>query len=814
MQLIKRVTQTAKDHAQIKFVALIRTMASEAEASILNALADPKSGVNSKVANGAIVFLRTEGTAFLYKMETLFRESVERAVRTMYNDMRQGMISSVSADRLSLVDDETVIKQMEVGHLVQRLRDACDENLGRLNMMIAQVHGDPDVNERENPFRPYLIARPLYEALRERVTDEEVSKLLFNQLADSLAKHISGFYASICDVFDASGIQVRLAARPTAMKKHQRDFLARQLAEINSNNSGKGGGNAMGGMPMMQSMEFNERVMPSLQRMQDLLRGGAGGGSGGSGSGGGVSGGAGGGGHPDGGHAGGESAHAEEFQDYVWNLFNQSPLAPGGFGLAQDSADEQRASNSPFAPASANLLSQLDRFQQLAASGQSISDDVDADKNQLFAVGDKLATEKASTSERIAIDVIAVLFEFILEDEQIPADMRLVIGRLQIPFLKAAMLWPDMLRETDHPARKLLNRMGSAAIGLDSSTPMGGELSAEIARLVKKVLQGFEKDVAIFEECLKELEAFLGAQLRRTDAGSALSIEAVEEAERAGVMLVNTVNLIREILADLELDPRVTGFVIEIWARVMVRALLQDAKNESSAPQLAPQYRDVLPELVWSALEKQTQADRNALIRLLPSLVKRLRIGMLMIHLSEDECKQALDRLVELHTQVLRANQVASDKQVPPLDELRQKFARLVINEDESEWTVAEAPPIEEEIVETLLADKGTEADLELDASPSASQPSDNESLKLIQLGTCVQCWAADTHVMARTIWISKHHSLFIFKIDQAAKPLVYSAASLIKALRDGTIRLVEYAPTFDRAVDTLMMGAEQVARH
>jgi hypothetical protein len=167
---------------------------------------------------------------------------------------------------------------------------------------------------------------------------------------------------------------------------------------------------------------------------------------------------------------------------------------------------------------------------------------------------------------------------------------------------------------------------------------------------------------------------------------------------------------------------------------------------------------------------------------------------------------------VPVHTQVLRP-QAAADgtKKWPSLDDLRKEFARLVTSDDSAAWVLTEPLQVEPEVLESALADRGVDADLDL-ARPSiyAAAPSQDLLLQL-QVGSSVEFRAADTAAPARLIWVSKHHSLFIFKLDQQSKPIVYSAASLLQALQSGKITLMEYAPAFDRAVDALMMGAETV---
>ncbi|TCS39459.1 uncharacterized protein DUF1631 [Paucimonas lemoignei] len=802
MQLVKRVIQLAKDRALIKFSALAKTMVREAENAMVQELADPLMQVERRTAVAALHALRQEQSAILYGFDTRYRDGVERGLRTMYTDLRQGL-DKLSANTLSLIDDETVNRQLEVGHLVQRLRDACDENLGRLNIMIAQMHGDADVHERENPFRPYLIARALYESLNERVADEDCARILFSRLSDSLAAHLSNYYASICEVFDANGIQARLLARPTKLKRHQRDMLAQQLAAMNSTNQpsmfamgGMGRGGAGSGSSRLE--DINSRVLPVLQRMLETLP---------------VAG------EQDTDASAGDGLSSKALAgrlqapllpELVWKLFNQPESVPTDAGLGQTFAGSAAgvAAAVPGPLADPEVLKQIDGYQRQAADVQEESDAASGSRNELFEIGNRL--EVSEPGQRFAIDVVSVLFEFILEDEQIPAGVRARIARLQIPFLKAAMLEPHLLQQASHPARQLLNRIGSATIGLDADSLMAQRLDGEIARLVKRILKEFEHDTALFGDCLQEFESFLAEELANANAEAARSIQAAEEAEKFSAVLRSTAESLHEIVSPMDIDQRVKDFIEQVWARVLVRAARQDA--ESGAATTGPQYRDVLPELVWSAQVKTTAEERSALMRMLPGLVKRLRVGMLMVHMPEDECKTALDSLVPVHMQVLRQQAPGENaKALPGLEELRKEFSRLVASDYGDAWVLTEPLQVEPEILQSALADKGVEADVDMaPPSPYATTPSKDLLLQL-QVGSCVEFRAGDTAAPARLIWVSRHHSLFIFRLDGQTKPMVYAAASLLQALQSGKVGLMEYAPAFDRAVDALMMGAEAV---
>jgi hypothetical protein len=808
MENSKQVIQIAKQSALHKFSALMQRMTQTADNNLGEALSKHASPSDYRKLSSARQFLRQDGNELLRQLQELFRDQMERAMRTMYTDLRAGL-GNFSAETLTLIDDEAVNRQIEVGHLVDRLRDSCDENLGRLNIIIAQLHGRSEVKERENPFRPYLIARTLHDVLRKMVKEEDVAAILFDYCANSIAQYLPEYYAELCDVFGASGVKAQLVVRPETLKRHQKEQLARQIAA----NQALGGVGALAGVAgntMQNALPANlpKNVVPTLQRLlkvmtqQSAAAGAAGIGTQ---------------------HDRRAPAESTSFQDFVAKLFIDQPddeqEIPSEPNRQRDIFDGDGApagaqATRPNLPA--ELLAKLNEFQQLAARGRSVKEDIPPLQNQLFSVREQIRQQVSSQPETLSIEVIAVLFEFILGDEQIPEGLRAQIGRLQIPFLKASMLDPSLLRQAEHPSRQLLNRMGSVTVGLATDTAVGQSVAAEIKRIVKKILDEFDQDMAIFSTCLADLDQFMADKLRHEDPNTALSIDAIEEAEKVTALTAGTTTSLRSILLPINIDTRVVNFIMDIWTRVLVRAALRDgtqaAESGTQSDALQSEYINVLPELVWSAQEKQNAQDRNALMRLLPSLVKRLKSGLTMLNLSDAEAKRALDELVAVHTQVLRnADAGAASQKLPTLEELRQAFSSLQVHEEVASSRAVTEPRVEPEIIGQSLAQRGVSANLDLAPDSTFSSRLDDSLLARLHVGTSVEFWNDGVARMGRLIWIGKNQSIFMFRQDVDSKPMVYSVASLSKALREGTLTLIETAPTFERAVESLLLGAVTV---
>ncbi|MGI9132877.1 MAG: DUF1631 family protein, partial [Rhodoferax sp.] len=74
--------------------------------------------------------------------------------------------------------------------------------------------------------------------------------------------------------------------------------------------------------------------------------------------------------------------------------------------------------------------------------------------------------KKAETKgEKGTIEIVALMFQAILSEERIPPGIRVWFARLQMPVLRVALEDPDFFGTTTHPARVLIDRMGSCVMG-------------------------------------------------------------------------------------------------------------------------------------------------------------------------------------------------------------------------------------------------------------------------------------------------------------------------------------------------------------
>ena len=789
-----RLFDLARERALHGFSLMVQRTVQDADNSLMKALAAARSMVDQRSLSVARRVLRDGGPAFLARMDTLFRTQLNRAMRTMYTDLRAD-VSSLSASDLSLIDDETVNRQIEVDRLLTRMRDADPEGIGRLNVIIAQMHGESAARERENPFRPYLIARSLHDAVKETTDDEAVIKVLCDHFSIAIVHHLPDYYTSIRDAFESGGIRANMVVQPSRMTRNQRYFGGVDISSAAPADPVSAG--ALSGMQHLFAL-LGHVSFANGMKLDDL----------------------------------GEGGQPANLQEMMRRLFLAS--GPGGANRAAgagvtggasesvDAAAGEGALEGGFAgavaPARENLLTRLDRYQAMVVEGKAIDPQLAPEQNQLFTLREKLGPDEADESQQMVIDIVAVLFEFLLGDEKIPTPLRKVLGRLQIPFLKAALLEPQLMQELHHPARELLNRLCTVAIGSNLSDRFGGVFGKEAGRIVSRILAEFKDDVRVFAKSLEGLEEFLELHLPSAEDGTVQCIAALQEAEKLTLLGIRVSRSLKDLVAPLKVEQRVADFITGIWSRVLVYTFMHEQSGDAGPhPGISYQEaRDMVSDLIWSVQEKQNHHEHGMLMRMLPQLAKRLRAGLHSIGLPEEETKEALDHLVNLHMQVMRPSQAIRTQRSPTLEELRGRFSLLVIDWKDGRWIEGETSDVAASTLEVLLQKQGAAARLHLEREALLPLEEGVHFLNELQPGGSMKYLpGGDNETLARLVWISPRRLLYLFRPLSGGQPMVYASASLLQSLLEGKLRPVERAPLFDRAAESIMATAataQQVA--
>ncbi|MGQ0657209.1 MAG: DUF1631 family protein [Chromatiales bacterium] len=157
--------------------------------------------------------------------------------------------------------------------------------------------------------------------------------------------------------------------------------------------------------------------------------------------------------------------------------------AAGEAGIGTGHAGEP---NPPCNPA---VLAALTRFQHSSGSmpfetgaGGGV-----ASVNLLKQLKGSGAMPALDSAGDMTIDIVAMLFDYILDDKNIPEVFRALIARLQIPVLKVALIDRDFFAKKSHPARRVLNVIAEAAVRATGDPPQEADVQQAVEQIVQRI---------------------------------------------------------------------------------------------------------------------------------------------------------------------------------------------------------------------------------------------------------------------------------------------------------------------------------------
>jgi len=443
----------------------------------------------------------------------------------------------------------------------------------------------------------------------------------------------------------------------------------------------------------------------------------------------------------------------------------------------------QQAAASVVAEGSSNeaLLGLLDALQQ---EQQSLLDHEGAALD-LAAIEQRLSDAGVAIDEdsRETLRLVARLFDFIMRASGLPASVSRLVGFLQVPLTKVALVDTSFFDREGHSARKLLNQIATASIGLGEGVT-DDPVFAAMRQAVVTVLSGFGRDPSVFSDVLADFTT----ALERESEQAMQAEERLRSAEDLGARTESARSMVDETIAAVttagNVPPVVNRFLEQQWRKVLFLAFQQEgAEGEKWA-----MYRQVLDSLVWSVQPIGSAADRQKLLKLVPQLLKDLRMGLTWAGVTQAEMDDFFKALEAIHLAHLRGKPTPAMEVAPAM--------------------AAEPATTAEPAVEQAPAAAGAETAAAADAGGL------DAFLRVVDgmsMGLWVEfCEADDKRLRCKLAAVIKHTGKYIFVNRSGVKVAEKNREELAADLRDGRIELMEDSRLFDRALESVIGGSRQ----
>ncbi len=538
-------------------------------------------------------------------METSFFRSIDIGFAQLldpsaYRDEKQFGERSVSLDDLSLVKNDELEEMVAVDGMVNKANEQFAEPIQHLTLRIDHLV-PTKVYQKNNPLGVDVICNAFTDATKALNVDVKAKLVLF-KLFDNIVMTKLG---KLFDVLNQTLIDANILP---SLKQDVR--VKKSTAPSTVDQFGQGIGAQYGiGSPKVGAgtgglvQGYDDQTNQVLHQLRDLL---------------------------------GANRRAPQVQLPGDEVTTQDLIKILSLAQQQNTIS---ASVSNVAPVNLrSLLSDLLRNEtQTAAAINQVDDDV--------------------------INLVSMMFEFILDDRNLAAPMKALIGRLQIPMVKVAIADKTFFSKGGHPARRLLNEMAMACLGWQESSEENqrkDSLFNKMEETVRSILTDFDTDMSIFEKLLVDFRSFLDKEKRRAQILEQRTIDAEDgkaKSERARAQVDTELN---RICAGKELPLAVTKLLREAWANVMfITSLKQGVESD--------EWRNcsvTAQQLVWSVTAAMDKDNRQRLLKLVPELLQKLRTGLESISFSPFETTNLFKQLESVHLARLRGDTAAAKPQV------------------------------------------------------------------------------------------------------------------------------------------------------
>ena len=462
----------------------------------------------------------------------------------------------------------------------------------------------------------------------------------------------------------------------------------------------------------------------------------------------------------------------------------------------------------------------LDRWQHADPGGEyvEVQDRVEGAEvtalplNRIPYIRAAISDKIVNTTDKITMDVIALLFDYIFRDPSIPESLRSLFSRLQVPILKTALLDRSFFSNRKHPARRLLDHLAAASIGATSDAGYSAAFQLIATGLIDEICRDFKVDMVVFETADVRLQEFSDAEQSKVSVALDAEVEQAlttekNEADRAHVRV-----FIRDKLAGIDVPFDVRSFSETVWADYLTEIRATQGASSTGWHTAVK----TLDDLLWSVAAKERTAQKARLAGLVPTLIRNIRLGAAAVKGAADRVQPLLDVMFKAHMAAIKP------KGVPGVATAGGAVPRSAVPGAEGQTVpgvrggvprVSDGATVPGLKGTTVAGSEGNtmaraDGNTVSGSEGLATMPVANvhDFVNEMVVGTWLAFGKGAKATNARLSWVSPLRSKYIFTSRARTKAIVVTPEELAWQLGAGKASLiVEPVPLFDRAVSSAL---------
>ena len=755
---------------------------------------------------------------------------------------------------ISLVDTAKVEADVQMMRLTDCIKSNVEWELRDLNARMSFLLDRDESDESANPLRPELFSRALSQACDELESDHQGRMAVMRAFEAALSEGVGAVYHDVNERLISRRVLPKIRHRSRAPRRGTSSRGSDGEGPHMQTSSGLDAHVTRIDSAMESVVESTLGMFDALQQLVGQTPGFR---------------------HPDRTaetHASHAAASASTSQ---WTRRSQSHTTTSLSGMTESvfgHALSAQASRRGLLAAIAELREAHALALDLAANPAAIDLLIDAPgeaaptnpetrplaaPNVIRMHRERLSAAAGTPVDRMKIDIVAMLFDHIFADEKLPAEIRMLLARLQLPVLRTALADTSFFASRAHPARRLIDRLASCAIGWRGQGAIDPGFAAEIERIVRAIADDSSDDAAVYERLLGEFECFLDSAREETGDIVCRAADVLERVEEREVLSINATIQINQLLYGVDVDPFLRAFLLDVWSHVLVETACR--AKEPKTDLVVARAKRLCIDLVWSTAPKTNPNDRRRLVELLPRLIATLREGLALIGYPSEQETRFFSELMKLHSEAVRsvgkietaAGDAAAGIDPLDIDQFAARLADMIVEHDfnaladvnvrassasaSSSASARRMIAASDVSIELITAARPTQgADSRADAEAYAAEMRFVESARIddatlseriaalekgnwLELKTSGELAAdktsganaANRYARVRLAWISPMKSFYLFVGTDGQRAQSLNPDALHALFRSGQMRFVEQERLVDRAVRSMMEDLE-----
>ena len=702
-------------------------------------------------------------------LSTHFKKSLANGFQQFQHDQLGGKDThdeDMSTD-LSLVADEALEQELAATSLARRAETRFAETLYALNQRLAMMKGGKKIPEDGNPLGPYQFAVALQGELDPLKLDSKLNVVAFRMFEKLLLENLGDLYQGANDYLVKQGVLPNLrfgvgvsSQRPKPAAPATPPAPAAEAVPANTAPA------PVAAAPQPPQAAPQPAMAPSAGAV-----------------------------------APGVAAHLAEQQLYsaIRQLqqagrLPEAPVAPTaaepvagqyapGFFSQPAYPVPSGAASAPvvYSPgevmqalATVNVSAQAGALEQYAVPPPMTVEHFQSVTHQLR---EEMGEEKqlADDDGRI-IDLVGMIFEFMLSDKQLPDAVKSVLSYLHTPYLKAAFIDRDLFEQPEHPARQLLNALAEAgARWVNSDGDSQFKVFPKIKSIVRRILTEFNNDMTLFDDLLAEMQEYNQKVDNNVSMMEKRAREKAEGEERLREVKRRVLYEVRKRMDGQELPSYMVVLLLHPWSDYLTFTLLRHGEESS----LWQEGLDSVDDMIWSIAPKSSPGERNRLMLMQEPMQARVQSALETIAYDQARTAKLLDSLNK--SQLLALQNLGTE---PAPANTRHEM---------------------EHIASAGLQDQPYDPD-----TLSEAEREIVEKLKMVEFGTWLEFDELDDkrNLKAKIAWFNAQTSRYML-VDRTGKQIgMKSGVDIAKLILAGQARMIAGAakPFFERALENVFV--------